>query len=364
MSKGGWFVMVALLMVALILGLVSSSDRSHSGIASIESAAPEGSAVLFAWLEASGRPVVAWRSALGELDRSIKTLIVAQPTAQEISSYEVEHLRQWVRAGGTLVYLSPRLGTQPAMERWLQLSSSKHTTPGSLLSTVTTPVADLRGLNHLKLSSNTSFESQHPSATAMTADRRLWLILEGNGGVWLAPSASLLQNNRLDSADNAQFWLNLSARGPLAFDEFHHHAQLASGGALILTLLPFLALLVALALTFGVRFTPARAPHPTPPASSQDVVSALAQVAARARLEGALKQTLDLQVRRWLSKHYGLALSLAPAVCTERLQSNPKTAAALNAFWQSKDLLEAAQCFERLKQSQRLRDSPLHSPTL
>jgi Domain of unknown function (DUF4350) len=361
MSKAGWLVMVVLLVGALLSGLVSSSDRSHAGFASVESAAPEGSGVLFTWLEASGRPVVALRHALDRLEPSIRTLIVAEPAAQEISEREVDFLRQWVTAGGTLVYLAPRLTAQPAMDRWLQLSSRKLSAPENLLSTVTHAVADLRGITHLRLSGTTAVESQHSGATAMTSDGRLWLILEGKGGVWVTRSTSLIQNNRLDVADNAQFWLNLSARGPMAFDEFHHHAQLAAGGNVLMAVVPLVALLLAFVLTVGVRFTPARTPSPTPPASSEDLVGSLAQVALRARLEGDLRQTLDIQVRRWLSQHFGLAMSLTPAACTQRLQSNPQAAAALAAFWKSARLLEAAQCFEQLKSTKPVHRSRVFS---
>ncbi len=334
------FVPAVLLVLSVSVVAVSSVSQRDPTLASISNAEASGTKALYDWLQEQQFAVGTFDQPLTELSDDVKTLVIAAPTAQEITDEEVAALSQWVTAGGTLVYLSPSLALQPVMGKWLQLKME---------STPPKPLTDIRGaakvlmegnvfthVETLSLPSDYVLSSGRPDAVSVTADHSLWLVLIGSGAVVVAAQAALVQNNQLERGDNATFLANLTAKGLLVFDEFHHRPAL-TGHAARWTLLAFG--LAAFLVTMGKRLGPVHPTSPHPSESTRSQVVALARLAETAQFDASLLQQARLQFRRWLWQTRGLDMTLSEADCLRRLQTVAALYTEAQVVFQSKALL-------------------------
>jgi hypothetical protein len=198
----------------------------------------------------------------------------------------------------------------------------------------------VQGVKTLRLSADRMIRLDRKDAVPVTEYGALWWFPEGAGEVWVAGGPDLIENARLELADNALFWSRLASRGPIAFDEFHHHH-----GA---TQLPINLLTTALQIAFlailffwakGSRLGPARDEPLTQHRSALEYVRAMAALTANAKVEDELVAALKHDFRKKLQDELAIpsswswdeaATSFAAKTGTEK--SAVITAAELSDF--------------------------------
>lgn len=315
MRRGG-LIIGALVVLSVLATIGAQEPGADAPTPSVTNRGPRGLAVLGAWLEASGVPVVELDGALTELGEG-GALVLAAP-ARELGADEVLTLRRFVEGGGTLVYLVSRSTPQPALHQWLQVSSGEIppfvATPGvedvgGATFEVTLPGGLLADAKALRLSAERTLHVANEGAVAVTAPDAVWWLREGQGEVWLAAGADLAENARLELADNARFWGQLARRGPVRFAE--HHLRRADTG------LPVNVVVAGLQLGFlAFLFLWSRGPRLGPPRdapagahrSAREYVTAMAALTQNANVEVELGEALKRDFRRQL--HEGLAIPL------------------------------------------------------
>jgi hypothetical protein len=317
--RRGPIVIAALVLLSLVASIAAQKPGSDSPIPSITNPGPRGLGVLAAWLrETGGATVLEHDAPLTELPPTTRVLVIAAPTAEEIRTAEVEALERFVEGGGTLIYLVPRKAAQPALNEWLEvgegpvaplLSEPGLEDVGGTTVKVTFASGLLSGAKALRLSAESTLVVAAERAVPVTSDGALWWMKQGAGEVWLAAGPDLAENARLELADNALFWGHLAARGPIAFDEFHHHrgATVVPANLLVTGLqLAFLALLFLWAR--GLRLGPPRDAPASWHRSSLEYVTAMAALTRNAKVEPELVVALKADFRRLLDDRAGVPL--------------------------------------------------------
>lgn len=323
---------LALLGAALIFGLAAGTGPGDdSPLPSIHNPGPRGAKVLATWL---GAPAV---MATAQVPAGTEVLVLADPGVRFLMPDEVAALRGFVEAGGTLVYLAPRpVKAQPAMAQALGLAdapplpSAKDSFGDADGAAVVVTGAHplLAGVRALRVSADTTVTVEDGEPLA---GKTLWKKALGSGEVLIAAGADLIENRRLDLADNAQLWANLAQR-KLAFDE--HHLAPAPSPPLTANLWAMLAQLIVL----GLLFVAARAPRLGPPRpsvprahrSSLEYVRSIAGLMERAGVDGELKEALRARLRRLMHERLGIPLALSAAEASRALAAH--TGVAPNAF--------------------------------
>lgn len=318
--RRGVFAIGALLVIALALNWLARKPGDDSPLPSVSNRGPRGAAVLATWLREHGVPVIAHDAPLTSLPPDTRVLVLAAPAFEELRAEEVTALGAFVEGGGTLVYLAPREGGQPALNRWLEV---KLGAPAPLVNEagledvggttvkVTVPASLLAGATTLRLSADRMLEVKARGAVPVTEHGAVWWLRRGRGEVWLGAGADLIENARLEVADNARFWSHLASRGAITFDEYHHypHAGDVPINLLVSALqLGFLALLFVWAR--GSRLGPPRDEPPSQHRSALEYVHAMAALTANARVEDELVVALKHDFRRRLQDELGIATSL------------------------------------------------------
>lgn len=334
------WISAALLVVALGVGLASSGPSAQSVTPSVDNKGPRGAAVLWTWL--SLRQTVSRTSApFSELPADVKTVVIIAPSAAEVAEAEVGTLREFVKNGGTLVYLAPRGFAQPALHRWLDLTvgplaplvddpalhdaagtSAKVTFNGSLTSRVHT----------LRLAADRQVTSSLEAALPVAEFEALWFIKEGAGEIWVGSGGDLAENSRLEALDNAQFWAAVADRGPVLFDEYHHLASAAvkTPRSVWATGLQFGLCALIFVLVFGARLGPPRQEPARIHRSGVEYVQAMAEVTRRAHVEPELLASVQAQTRMLAHERLGIPVSLSWADAAVEVKA--RLASAAEAF--------------------------------
>jgi hypothetical protein len=322
-----------LVVVALALGLAVNQAPPLSTVPSVENPGAQGLRALYLYLQESGAPVSALHEALdgSALSEEVRTLVVAAPSGRPVTEHEVEALRQWVSRGGTLVYLVSREKKvkQSALDDWLQVSQGPLPPPSSeglppeekdltgTTARVWVPVGAARGLEQLRVSLDRSLTVKRPEAVPLAGARGaavLWRLPEGKGEVYLLAGADLAENRRLELLDNLRFWDALAARGPLAFDEYHHGTGPRREPPSARGLWVFAAQCLVVGLLYGVsrgtRFGPPRPLVVEKHRSALEYVRSLGWLARRSKVERELVPELARQLRRRMHERLGIPLTL------------------------------------------------------
>lgn len=317
--KRGVTIIVALMLLAMALSYFARQPGSDSPIPSIDNRGPRGAAVLATWLRAAGVPVITHDAPLTKLPADVRVLVIAAPALEELRQEEVDAVRAFVNAGGTLVYLAARTGAQPALHRWLELHSGD-VSPlvsmdgiedvGGTTVKVRFSAGLLEGVKTIRLSADRMIALSRADAVPVTEHGALWWFPEGSGEVWAAGGPDLIENARLELADNALFWSRLAARGPIAFDEYHHHrGATVKPVNLVATLLQVIFLGVLALWTIGTRLGPPRDEPLTQHRSALEYVRAMATLTANARVEDELVVALKHDFRRRLAEELSIPTS-------------------------------------------------------
>jgi hypothetical protein len=322
-----------LVTAALAVGLATSQQPPQSKVPSVDNPGPQGLRALFLYLQESGAPVSALTKAFDAsgLPTGSGTVVVAAPTGQPVTESEAQALREWVRTGGTLVYLVSRDSNQRQehLDDWLQVSAGPLLAPSSeglppeetdLTGTtahVWVPVGPTRGLEHLRVAADRALSVGHPEAVPVAGARSaavLWRVPEGSGEVYVLAGPDVAENRRLELLDNLRFWDALSARGPLAFDEYHHTLGPRREPPSAQGLWVFAAQALVVGLLYvvarGTRFGPPRPLLEEKHRSALEYVRSLGWLARRSKVERELVPELARQLRRRMHERLGISLTL------------------------------------------------------
>ncbi|MFP2933602.1 DUF4350 domain-containing protein [Pyxidicoccus sp. 3LG] len=269
---------------------------------------------------------------LESLPEGTRTVVIAAPQGQPVSTEEVTALEHFVKAGGTLVYLSPReLGKhQAALEDWLRLETgpllpassrgldSSLTDAGGTTLDVWLPVGPLRGLSSLRVSQDRGVRVGHEDAMPLAGlggSAAVWRWPLGSGEVYVLAGADLVENRRLELLDNLRFWDALAARGLFVFDEFHH--QVPPPPPLSRGIWAFVAQVLAVGLLYAVsRGTRFGAPRPLlveRHRSALEYVRSMGWLMRRAKVERELLPELDRALRQQMQERLGIPIGLTDA---------------------------------------------------
>ena len=322
-----------LVALALGLGLAVNQSPAPSPVPSVDNPGAMGVRALYLYLEESGARVSALREALDGpgLPDGLRTVVVAAPSGRPVTEEEAGALRSWVSQGGTLVYLASReaKAKQPRLDGWLRLSEGPMLTPDSeglppkekdLTGTtvrVWLPVGPMRGLERFRVALDRGITVERPEAVPLAGAKGVavvWRVPEGRGEVYVLAGTDLAENRRLELLDNLRFWDALAARGPLAFDEYHHGVPPKPEPPSARGLWVFVAqgLLVGLiyAVSRGTRFGPPRPLVVEKHRSALEYVRSLGWLARRSKVERELVPELARHLRRHMHERLGIPLTL------------------------------------------------------
>lgn len=320
-----------LITLAVAVGLAVEQSPRHSTVPSVENAGPLGIRALYLYLQESGASVRVLQEAFTELPEDVRTVVVAAPAGRKVTEQEAEALEAWVRRGGTLVYLASRGGKapQPELDSWLGLSSGRLLPPSSdglpteeqdftgTTARVWVPVGAARGLERLRVTLDRGLAVGRLEAVPLAGAEGaavLWRVPMEAGEVYVLAGADLAENRRLELLDNLRFWDALAARGPLAFDEYHHGAGPRKEPPSARGLWVFAAQCLVVGLLYvvsrGTRFGPPRPLLVEKHRSALEYVHSLGWLARRSKVERELVPELARRLRRLMHERLGIPLSL------------------------------------------------------
>ncbi|HEX8821976.1 MAG TPA: DUF4350 domain-containing protein [Archangium sp.] len=334
--KGQWTTAIlygVLVTAALALGLATSRGEPPSTVPSVDNPGPQGLRALYLYLQESGAPVSAHANAFDApgLPTGSGTVVVAAPAGQPVTKSETEALREWVRAGGTLVYLVARDSKQrqARLDDWLQVSDGPLLAPSSeglppeekdltgTTARVWVPVGAARGLEHFRVAADRGLTVVRPEAVPLAGANGaavMWRVPVGSGEVYVLAGPDLAENRRLELLDNLRFWEALSARGPVAFDEYHHALGPRREPPSARGLWVFAAQALVVGLLYvvarGTRFGPPRPLVEEKHRSALEYVRSLGWLARRSKVERELVPELARQLRRRMHERLGIPLAL------------------------------------------------------
>lgn len=361
----GVVFLAALLVVGAMVAQVASdrTERSPGRPAlSSDDDGPAGALALAVWLEQLGyrveRPVTGGSSP----SEAIGYLFVLHPI-QQISSNEARSTVDWVRRGGTLIYV-PELFTQGAttpfesgdgLDRQLDLAPSvgivsldRRVLPPSFPFFTAPPAVNLSvGVSNVLNPSNAAWV---PLVEVDVGGRRRVVVAwrrYGAGQALAIGCDDFLSNLHLGDADNSAVILNVLARGSqnrvVRFDEFHHAPAVQPDLIAVARVSPWgwaLAYLAVVCFLFalwsGRRFGPAIIREEPPGRSTGDYVSAFAGLLQRNVAKGSARAWSQGQyrrlVRRRLARTQGVRVDLPAAdlakILAERRPIDPAALAA------------------------------------
>ncbi len=351
-----------LVLVAIGVGLLASAGPRDKGTPTLDDRGPRGVGVIGAWL--GPERVRSWSRPIDHLDDELRTFVIVAPTVAELTPPEVAELKRWVGHGGTLVWLTSRTLPQPAMGTWLPTQPGP-TLPldgdpslgdvGGATVAVEFRAGPFRELQRLRVSAERTVELGRDDAVPV-AGRTLWWLREGLGEVLVGAGPDLAENARLELLDNAKLWSALAARGPMAFDDFHHQAAAAPQTPLTLALTRAQVLGVgrAFLVTFGPRLGPAAPATPARPRAAIEYVRAMAALTRRVGDQRPLIDAVRAQARASLTERLGLAPTLDEHELERALAvRTPDAVTAFRALNRGHTLLEVSIQAARLEDALR-----------
>jgi hypothetical protein len=348
-SAGRAFLYALLLAVALAFSLGTRASVGSAGeMASVQSHSGGGLAGVAAWLREAGAELRVLEGPLADVPPSTATVVLAAPTAARITRNEVEVLERFVVGGGTLVYLRPETG-QAELDGWLQIESAEEldgapllADPGGATAQVSPARGLMEGLSAFRVGTRRGITSSDPHFLAVASVGRVPALLwrpEGRGEVFVAAGADLAENRRLELGDNRVFWARLAARGPLAFDEFHHVPPAAPPLPVGPWAFALQAVLCAVlwAWTRGTHLGPPRTPVVSTHRSALEYADSFGRLLRRSRVETALVADQEQRLRRMLQERMGIPLQAPPAEVTQRLRrQRGELALTWEAWWEER----------------------------
>lgn len=312
---GPWLLPLALLLVVVAGLLLEEGAQRGEGRPLADDTRPAGAAALTRYLRARGHMVEVVDDGL---PAGGATWVLAAPTARMISPEEVRQLKAFVEAGGTLVVLMPAPEAQLHLSEWLTASPGKDLPPvfhGSWMPSpdvtleLGTAVAGAPG--ELVLAPGPTV--QMGAAEAIPVARReeavgLWYWPRGEGAVWVASGAGLIENRRIALGDHLAFWEGLAAQGPMQLIETFHHAATPPepSRAMRLTLLQLVLCLLFAGWVLGPRLGPPRSSPAVLHRSSLETVRAFGWLLRRSRVEPELLGAQLSQLRQLASERLGV----------------------------------------------------------
>jgi hypothetical protein len=320
-----WLLYGGLLALVAALALAARGDSGASSpIRSVDNASGSGMRALFLYLTESGVDARAHRAPMDALPSDIRTLIVAAPTERPFELPEIDALERFVHAGGTLVYLAPRplsAGTA-RLHRWLAIREGptlEEVEPGlgdalGTTATVWRPEGPFTGASSLRLRHEHGLELGAEDAVpvaGVAGITAVWWRRLGRGEIWVWAGPDAAENRRIELKDNLVFWAHLAARGPIAFDEWHHQPEPLPPASRSLWLIAAQLVGCTLAFAFarGSRLGPPRAEVTEQHRSTLEYLHSLAWLVRRANVEKELASELMHGLRVTLHERTGIPTS-------------------------------------------------------
>jgi hypothetical protein len=305
---------IAAALLAAAAATVPVQPAVAAGAMSTASSDGTGASVLKGFAAALGHPVKAPSAELDPGSTANVLFVLAPETA--FTATEAGRVRDWVVAGGTLVYCGTGDGN---LDRALGLARTRPADVGNALATV--PLFD--DVNDVDLNGGTPFVAGAEQVVFMRdVDRgpEALVAAMGRGRLYALAGGDVFSNDLLHNSGNGALAADLidlvPAAATVVFDEVHHPGgPAASGlgwagtpwGAGILWAV--FALFLALALrgrAFGPR-VPLRA---SPDRSTAEYAGAVGRLLRRSRARAQTLQVLDLAARRAVAEQAGLRAGL------------------------------------------------------
>lgn len=330
---------LSLVAGAAIAARSTALRRSESPIPSVESSDARGAKALFAYLTETGARPLVLRAPLTEVPPDAKVIVSVSPRVRPFTHSEWKAIQHWVREGNTFVYGTDR-ERKGVIEEALALEAAEQPNldnpfergeepkdPSGASAIPWLPSTLFAGVQRLRVASSTGVDSTDRSALPVAgfgATPSILTFPEGDGEIVALADAALAENRRVGLEDNLVFWLNIAARGRVAFDE--HHARDADSqsqnlfAAIGPTVLQLLLGAGVLAWAVGRRLGEIRPLARTRRRSQAEYVRQLAQLYAAARVEPDLCTELYRSFRRLLLDRLGISTSLDDLDVAQRLK--------------------------------------------
>ncbi|MBM4782333.1 MAG: DUF4350 domain-containing protein [Archangiaceae bacterium] len=355
---GAWPLFGVLLLLALAVGLAGGGDAPTSVRPTVNNSGPHGLKVLHTWLKERGADIRVGEGPLGQAPANVATIVIAAPVATPFTDEDVQALRTRLEAGATVVLMVARDTRKQVFRPLINLKTIAGASiapvpfdgAGATLE-VALPIGPLRNVKSLRVSIDPSLEALDPDAISLTIPEALWARRIGKGTLFVSAGPDLAENARLGLADNARFWANLAAAGPMYFDESHHVARTLQAPTVNLWA-PGLQFLFAAAIFVVGRGTRLGRPRAEPPPalrSSTEYVEAMARLTQRAKLEPELIEALRRQLRLTLQERLGIPLELPDAERAREIQIPNFSADDAQALFTETDFLSLSKRLARLE---------------
>lgn len=340
------------------------------------------------YLEGRGARVRATTTDTARAALHAGVVLVSGPTERALRTEEIDALEAAARAGAVVLFFAPGgdpiEAAQPALARRWHLQTPRargqlvtETPPGRDRSQVVRAwAADplfaggkrflARVRRAILARGFTPIAGSGPSPAVLRKDL-------GAGRIYLLASPTLIENHRIDLADNLYLLegiLALAHGRPILFDDEHHLPPVAASGSILRhpaflgAALQGLCALALLLLALGRRLGPIR-PLPSEERWGSEVyVEGLAALYRRAGIDDALRAAAYRDLRATLWRRAGVAAHLPEAEAGLRLaRRTPLAASALQrvarvCLQPGHDLLEAVRAIADLEAALETRGSP------
>ena len=312
-----WVLLVGLMVVlAVLVALTTPRRGGASPDHESTSDAVDGTSALRAYAEALGYRTSALEGEF-QLTGSPGLLFVFSPLPQSgYSAAQAGQLRDWVSAGGVLVYASeagdPQLDQALALRRRPQTVSAAAAAPAPVLG----GLGQVHGADQAQPFRGQA--TQVPILRHATGDVLGVTMAVGRGRVVALADPLVLCNGYLSRPDNGRLAADLLAMAPpggaVLFDEYHHGAQ--SGGSSptawlstawgVALVWAVVILVVGLAIR-GRAFGPRLPLQRGGARSSAEYATAVGGLLRRAGARAVTLDTLDAATRRQCAERLGLS---------------------------------------------------------
>ncbi len=227
------FVAIVFLLVALagltITAALQETRPAQTIPLDSTSSAPDGARGLFLWLEELGfRPDNSTGRTFAIPEGAAAVFLLEPGFTSPVTDNDVDHLREWVAAGGTLVYASDNPGFNPLAEQFgfetFYLQQPVQNLAPALPLFTNPPLTEL-----LPMTADAYFKPLDADFIPLVAIPEGPVVVAspiGDGWVILSAGTDMFSNLGLKSAGSAEFILNLVGNvpegAPIWFDEWHH----------------------------------------------------------------------------------------------------------------------------------------------